>query len=269
MDILRKYYHTNHHHTSYKQVKTLLHLLCKVSDFRDEIMSKLFKIHDLKEVITTPDESERTFISRCFYQHSKVEHRYVKDLITLGINVTDPTLVDTFLHGRRYFPGVRESLDAILYENPGINNRTNAVVFALEVKHGPSQINISSNIIFWTKNTELIADRKEHLNFETREWRDIPDYFHLTTPLIEAGYPFHSSSLASSSLAEHLEEPLLKKEIAYLRDCTESPRGLQLCCRDVLRRRFSGRQIHMYVESQTIPAKIKDFILLKDVLLSI
>ena len=58
MDILRNYSHTNHHHTSYEQVKMLLHLLCRVSDFREEIMSQLFKIHDLKEVINTPDESE-------------------------------------------------------------------------------------------------------------------------------------------------------------------------------------------------------------------
>ena len=111
---------------------------------------------------------------RYFYQHGQIDHRYVKDLITLGINVTDPTLVDAFLHKRRYFPGVRESLGAILCENPGINNRTNAVTFAMEVKHGRSQMNISQNMIFWTKHTERIANRKEHLNFETKEWTDIP-----------------------------------------------------------------------------------------------
>ena len=271
MDTVRKYSHTNHSHNSYEQVTTLLHLLHEVADFRDEIMSQLFKIHDLKEVINEPDESGRTIIARYLEKHfSIVDHRYVKDLITLGVKVTDSTVVDMLLNEQRYLRGIRESLDAILYENPTIDDKSNAVVFALERKHTPYYMYKSPDIIFVTKSTVLIADRKEHLSFETKEWTDTSDYFLLTTPLIEAGYPFDSFSLAAStSLDEHLEDPSLKKEIAHLKACTESPRRLQLCCRDVLRRQFPGRKIHMFTESQNIPTKIKNFILLKDVLFSI
>ena len=45
-----------------------------------------------------------------------------------------------------------------------------------------------------------------------------------------------------------------------------SHKSLAGICRDVLRRHFKGSAIHRFVKYSNIPSKIKDFILLKDIL---
>ena len=55
-------------------------------------------------------------------------------------------------------------------------------------------------------------------------------------------------------------------EDAYIINYLETPRSLLTCCRNTLRNHFRGRNIHRFVEVSGCPQKIKDIILLKDLL---
>ena len=125
------------------------------------------------------------------------------------------------------------------------------------------------------------------------------DVFASTLPLlIEAGFKYSSSALrelvksfedcsapdnsltfsaesselihvrrAPRALCSHKELSINHEHVEeYLERCSSEPRPLMLRCRDVLRTRFPGRQIHRYVSVMDIPERISDFLLLKSIL---
>ena len=85
------------------------------------------------------------------------------------------------------------------------------------------------------------------------------------TFLLECGY-----KIAGHKLHDVLDEISNTEsksiEVAYIINYLEIPRSLQTCCRNTLRNHFRGRYIHRFVEVSGCPKKIKDFILLKDLL---
>ena len=92
------------------------------------------------------------------------------------------------------------------------------------------------------------------------------DYaFHFVLPLLlECGMNFTRESLVRA-----LQEELHPLEREYLLRYISEARSLQKRCRDALRRRFTGRQIHTYLAMENVPTSIRNFILLKDMLLMI
>ena len=83
--------------------------------------------------------------------------------------------------------------------------------------------------------------------------------------LLECGYKIPRREL-QNFLDEISNTESKSIEVAYINNYLETPRSLQTCCRNTLRNHFRGRYIHRFVEVSGCPQKIKDFILLKDLL---
>ena len=83
--------------------------------------------------------------------------------------------------------------------------------------------------------------------------------------LLECGYKIPRRKL-QNVLYEKSNTESESIEVAYIINYLETPRSLQTCCRNTLRNHFRGRYIHRFVEVSGCPQKIKDFILLKDLL---
>ena len=109
-------------------------------------------------------------------------------------------------------------------------------------------------------SVKYITDTKEHGHLGFDDALLPLNYF--GTFLIECGFP-----VDKAQIMKYL--PLKRLPIAvhdYLVNYLETPKSLMGCCRDALRRRFIGRNIHRYVEISNCPKKIKDFILMKQLL---
>ena len=83
--------------------------------------------------------------------------------------------------------------------------------------------------------------------------------------LLEAG--FRSCKQTLMAAVENFR--LNPSERDYLQEYLDTPRRLMSCCRDTIRRYFKRRQLHQYVDSMHIPTKVKAYILLKDILLTL
>ena len=83
--------------------------------------------------------------------------------------------------------------------------------------------------------------------------------------LLECGYKIPRRTL-HDVLDEKSNTKSKSIEVAYIINYLETPRSLQTCCRNTLRNHFRGRYIHRFIEVSGCPQKIKDFILLKDLL---
>ena len=106
---------------------------------------------------------------------------------------------------------------------------------------------------------EYIIDGQEHKDY---------DAWNYALPLvIECGYKFNPTML--EKLLYDLPRCLRRldpMERMYLKTCLETPKSLQLCCRDTLRRQFKTNRIHVYMSVLDYPKKLKDFVLLKTLL---
>ena len=79
---------------------------------------------------------------------------------------------------------------------------------------------------------------------------------------IECGLPVTQQELLGVQQGN-----LHQLEYKYLKRCMEVPRPLSTLCRQTLRNHLKGRKIHDYVMVVRLPKSLKDFILLKHVLL--
>ena len=150
----------------------------------------------------------------------------------------------------------RENIEMLLYQNPPFSLKERAVAMAFELdKHCES---VSREL-----NGEVIMDAEEHSLHGYTEADELALSFYGPL-LLECGFPVSRKTLVSA-----LENRLHEAERAYLLDYMSSPRSLQRRCRDVIRNHFSGRQLHQFVATLDLPKKVKDFLLLKDILLTL
>lgn len=189
-----------------------------------------------------------------------VELRVVNTMIELGANVDfcdlDEQTSLLCLLKRWHITDCnrRETLELLLYENVTLDER--AVRFGLHVGEDYGiQRRLPVNLcgIYHT-------DAVEHSLFGY----DSPENYALnfTVPLLlESGSPCPDDLLEDATKLS-----LHPSVIGYIRRYVTTPRSLQLCCRDSLRKRFQRRQIHAFLEVSKCPSKIKDFILLKSLL---
>ena len=155
----------------------------------------------------------------------------------------------------------RDILELLIYENVNIGINTKSVERALLWDEYYLDIN-TCHLVYELGNAslEIKLDVKEHGRFGHEGEYDFALNF--TAPLlIECGYP-----VTRQLLYEFLTIDLHPSEKRYLRECMDVPRSLKLCCRDVLRKTFKGRNLHKFVENQNIARSVRDFILLKPIL---
>ena len=172
----------------------------------------------------------------------------------------DTLLAHMLLRGRntrRY----RETIEALIYENPDLERHTNVVGLGIDgdYRHVSDALNMSYEMDMDGRYT---MDNQLHGLFG----HDGTNYaLNFLGPLfIESGFPF-----TRDELVQRLDKPLHPTEYEFLIKCLETPRSLKLRCRDVLRRHFKGRKLHTFTEVPYIPKTVKDFILLKHVLFTL
>ena len=177
-----------------------------------------------------------------------------------GIDVTDlngnSPLILLLKEPRWLYYGkeIRETLELLIYENPNPYLNNEAVYLGLKQDEY-----IRTN---WNVN---LAHMPKRFQMDGRYIRqDYTESFALNfigSLLIECGFPRTTADILMKG------EKLGPNEVAYIQQSIHEPRALKLCCRDSLRRHFRGRCLHQFVEDVVIPNRLKDYILLKDVLL--
>ena len=89
---------------------------------------------------------------------------------------------------------------------------------------------------------------------------------HLCPFLYECGYQI-PRCIMLEILHKKFKKDSKSAELAYIKTYLDTPRSLQTCFRNKLRKHFRGRYIHRFVEVSRCPQKIMDIILLKHLLL--
>ena len=168
------------------------------------------------------------------------------------------------LHSQNYqmfYKVLRELIEFILGENP-------------DLEHAQSRVEGQKDILDSALRIDLILKQPCRLtqclpgeyvmDNELHTYSRHTNYaLHFIAPLfIECGLKFKKEKLSTSK-----DRRLHSAELEYLRQCADTPRSLKKRCRDVLRKHYIGRKIHAYVAMTNVPTPIRNFILLKDVLL--
>lgn len=228
----------------------------------------------------SPEYRQLSFLNVFLNSHSKWSSRYTDTnprfrdklnfLFTLGADIdnkedgTTPLtrlLSDKTLSylTRRY----RELLEWLIYDNSSLDLNTSVV--NLGFKHDAEK---RKSYEYERKGQRFpetyIMDAKTHLLYGHDDAASCALNF-IGPLLIECGYP-----VTKDELEETLESlSLHPAEYEYIQQTMDSPRPLQLFCRDRIRKHFKGRELHKFVEAANIPKHIGEFILLKPILRNI
>ena len=158
-------------------------------------------------------------------------------------------------------PAYRQVLEILLFENPELDGNWSLLTKCLEVDN---DLELCDFVSEHALHTSLIMDCKQHAMFKHDNARDFALNF--TAPLlIECGCPYSSDEYLTF-ISRYGDGRLQQAEEEFLCQIKDTQKTLAGMCRDTLRRHFKGPQIHGYVKQSNIPSKIKNFILLKDVL---
>lgn len=253
-----------------EQIEALIFLFGEFYvDLREYIFAVLKRFPNLPERINQQlGEAKQTLLHRYVQCDFAVQGRFraLKALLDFGadINSSDyyhSTPLENLLKNQSSIClAYRQSVELFLYENPDITiNKlalTNSLQLDAYMKTMPKQI------IFGLGET-VHMDSHEHGIFGHHGNDAVLNFF---GPLfIESGFPI--TPAVQRMLTKLIQTDSLRwTEKDFLRRSLETPRQLTLICRDVLRSHFKGRQIHKFVHLSNIPKKVKDFILLRNLL---
>ena len=257
-DVLSKYGLFQHKVIStVYQTGTLLHLLEHFhEDFRDEIVTALKLIPNIKE----------TAINYLhIYANFKVEKPHVvKTIIELGVyednakSASDTIKLCDLESISVYDNNVRDNIKLVLSKNPDLR--------LIEEKL-QSAIMKDANLPNWKNSRpcprKYQMDAAEHGIFGFDHVQDTNNFaLNFIVPfLMECGLPVERKTLLKA-----LEEPLHPAEVAYIKDYLCKPKMLTVACRDTLRKHFKGCSLHHFLENSGCPQKLKDIVLLKQLL---
>lgn len=247
----------------------LLHRLDRFyADFKTEIVTYL----KLQLMLHPRDCSDN--IAKYFYKCftiQPVRTDVLEVLLRLGadVNYTDDhhntPMIHMLHHLCQFSPSLymgcaRKAMELLIYENPNIDLHEVAVYLGL-------QEDARLQSLKYKKEIDVVgnyrSDAKEHGLFGHDDPCDFALNF-MGPLLIECGFP-----VTRSMLLESLDKPLHPAEHAYIKDFLDYPRTLKTHCRNTLRKFFKGRNIHKYLELVECHQKLKDFVLLESVCLSI
>lgn len=185
-------------------------------------------------------------------------------MFDLGININSVNiyrkhssiLTHLLANGRMFLKNYkynRTLLETLICENPDIDLNESAINLALDID---AQWDIEYTSIEMPMVCDYLMDARYHIVVECAN-----DYaFNYISPiLIECGFLVKRDLLNRAIDAKTLPSEVLE----YFHRHLDKPRPLLLMCRDKLRKNFSGRNLHRFLEYQEIPQKIKSFILIK------
>lgn len=200
-----------------------------------------------------------------------VKINVVKILLSLGadVNYTDEykntPMIRLLLNMSHISPSqdmgsARKALELLIYENPNLELHDCAVHLGL-------QEDARLQLLKHKKEMDVVGiyrpDAKEHGLFGHDDPSDFALNF-IGPFLIECGFP-----VTRSMLLEALDKPLHPAEHAFIKDYLDYPRPLKTYCRNVLRKHFRGRNLHNFMLNIDCHQKLKDFVLLDSVCLTI
>ena len=233
---------------------------------RDEILSSLKHLKEEKNSCLKKEDFLKIYSRRLDY-HKLFNITAFKTIFDIGDELyslpqNDISHLETLL-GKRFSmgPGYRQIMEILLFENPDFEGNEPLFKKSLEVDNSLENTSFGSG---YGLHMSLVMDSKVHAMFKHDGKRDFALNF--TGPLlIECGCPY-SFNHYYEFLGRFGERALQPAENEYMCQIKDSQKTLAIMCRDVLRHHFKGPQIHSFVKQCNIPQKIRDFILLKNVL---
>ena len=235
-------------------------------NIRGEILLSLERIKVEKSTGLSKEDFLQFYSKRLDY-NKLVNSTAFKAVLCVAVDLfdipqNDVLHLDTLLEKRFAMgPGYRQVMEILLFENPDFNGNTTLFKKCLEMDNSLENTSFGSD---YGLHTLLIMDCRQHAMFN----HDDAQYFALnfTAPLlIECGCPF-SMEVYSTLMKRYGDKALQEAEKEYICQIKTFQKPLAGICRDVLRSHFKGSQIHRFVKQNNIPSKVKDFILLKDIL---
>ena len=225
------------------------------NNYNAEIREKFKGIRQIQEAINFSYEKNMGRLHRCVGQYPEE----VKFLLEMGADVdsvdyrgetamvrllSKPNLAQTFRT-------LRESIELLLGYNPSTVLSQNVVKLAIDVDE-----------YFAERTLQIIEPGEYTLNSKMHPLVTIAGeednvLIYCGPLLMECGFPVDRNTLLAA-----FGKRLSDTEYDYIRRYLKSPRSLLLSCRDVIRRHYKQRQLHLFVRSLAVPKKIKDFILL-------
>ena len=155
------------------------------------------------------------------------------------------------------FRDIRAVVEYLISENSSIELNESALLLALKIDERYAILN--TIYIGADFNGELVMDAKVHAASSKHDADSALNFF--GPLLIESGFPLTKETLSNIKMLS-----LHTAEQEYLRECLQQPRLLSVCCRDVLRRFYTGSNLRIFIDKANVPRKIRNYIQLKEML---
>lgn len=247
------------------RLRTLSLLNGDFGDYTEEISTKLKSSYQIIQDVNIRNEIGETRLHKSVI----LSNNEVKFLLENGADVDSMTVAGNtpllcLLSKRNYIPDVnkvRVTTELLLSENPSVSLNKSAVELAIDFDEYLEKTTLR-HIRDHIRDGELLLDNKKH-SLLGMEYDVNCSLTYFGPLLIESEFP-----VTKTVLYKALEKSLPSAENEYFHLCLSSPRSLKLSCRDVIRNYFERRKLHSFVENTDIPNQVKDFILLKDILLT-
>ena len=242
-----------------EHIHTLFTLFCMFyHDFKDELYRLLetapgiqdgfIKVSLLKQI----PSFRRCYHDMCTVQvvHTIIEIGTSEDLVS-NTEIIVPQLRVMLKYHSTYGMCIREAIELLVNENVEIDIDIENIV------NGERRV---SKNVHRGESYHYITDLREH-GLYGHYGEDLALNY-LCPFLYECGFQI-SRRILLEILHKKFKKDSKSTELAYINTYLDTPRSLQTCCRNTLRKHFRGRYIHRFVEVSQCPKKIKDIILLK------
>ena len=192
-----------------------------------------------------------------------IDTRIVSTMFDLGIDVNSvdeygkSTLIHFLENDSGYFMTYKNFmavLKTLIYENPAAKENKTATELALK-------IDTKSHVSWWCSKFEYNMEGNYEMDHNVHSVFDggSVEAVNFVCPfLLDCGFEAKMNLLQNAIDEGNLHEA----ELEYFQKYLDEFRPLMLRCRDVLRQHFMGRKLHTFLETQSMPNKIKDFILI-------
>ena len=236
-----------------KQAFRMLDLLTRFDDFKEEINIALQGIPGMKV----------NWISEYLFDSiNDLTPQLVKVFLDSGADAnytdSDDTAVLTNVLDSDYLyvddvTAFREIVNVLIDENLNLDLHTAAVATGIEIDE--RMLPFDNHKLL--KTGFYITDVRLHGIFGYDHNHNFALNF-MGPFLMECGFPVTRSVLLHS-----LEKSLHQDELAYIQHRLNNPASLMVFCRNVLRKKFTGRKIHAFLDTSDCPKTTKDFVLMK------
>lgn len=208
------------------------------------------------------------------HSHSEDVVNVLKMLLDFGLDINAKTETSPFvefllkpqklLNRLEYFLRYRQTAELYIFGNSDISDHR--PFYATLPLDRNLYVNNNWNLFQTLTGTgiPLVMDGKEHAVVGYDDDECFP--FNFMAPLLlECGYSVGDNEAALEAI-NAFEDSLPPEEVDYINFYLDTPKSLQCCCRNSLRRHFKGASIHRFLAVSEFPKVLKDYILLKPLL---